>query len=341
MSLSIHALTLRRPSGTPRAPHMRGYRHLDTAAGFLSVPPSQAARAALGYHVGATDPAIADAGLRSVELADLACAELLKVAGPERAGAVRNLVHCQATLDEQPLVSTCMKVGLMSLPAVSQAFTVGQLGTAPVPSALVLARSNLRAGLGASVITAADKWLAPFDRQFGALVTYADAAGALLVGEGAGIARIHVLEARVLPQRRPFWDRALDLVAAEMIEHVGALLRDCLAEAGWRAEEVDIVLGDRYGCDIPARIAQAGGLPDSAFPPDADRGGAHLSSAEFMHSLAVMLRAACARAAPTRGVIWTAAPSGAVAVALLECDAREAQFTIRDGIESIASHPFH
>jgi hypothetical protein len=316
---------------------MRGYRHLDTAAGFLSVPPSRAARAALGYHVGATDPAIADAGLRSVELADLACAELLKAAGPVRAGSVRNLVHCQATLDEQPLVSTCMKVGLMSLPAVSQALTVGQLGTAPVPSALALARSNLRAGLGASVITAADKWLTPFDRQFGALVTYADAAGALLVGEGAGIARLHALEARVLPQRRPFWDRALDLVAAEMIEHVGALLRDCLAEAGWRTEDVDVILGDRYGCDIPARIAQACGLPDSAQPPDPERGGAHLSSAEFMRSLTLLLHVARAREGVTRGAVWTASPSGAAAVALLECDARSVEFGIRDGVEYIAS----
>jgi hypothetical protein len=261
--------------------------------------------------------------------------------GPVRAGSVRNLVHCQATLDEQPLVSTCMKVGLMGLPAVSQALTVGQLGTAPVPSALALARSNLRAGLGASVITAADKWLPPFDRQFGALVTYADAAGALLVGEGSGVARVHALEARVAPQRRPFWDRALDQVVAEMVDNVSALMRDCLATAGWDVDSVDLVVGDRYGCDLPARIAQASGLPAHSWQPGEEPAGAHLSSAEFMRSLSVLLHAARGRDGVLRGVIWTASPSGAAAVALLACDAREAVFGTRDGIEHIASNPFH
>lgn len=344
MTLAIHGITLRRPRAAlaqPWASTQRPYRHLDTSAGMLSAPPSQAARAAQGYAVDADlSPTPYATAHRSVDIAEEACAELVRVIGVVRAAAVRNLLHCQATLDQQPLVSTCLRIGLARFPAVAKMLSLGQLGTAGVPTALVLAKSHLRAGLGSTVVTAADKWLHPFDRQYGSLVTYSDAAGALLV-DAAGehsLARIDALVARVMPHRRPFWDRPAESVVAELTRAISGLLRDCMDEAGCSGADIDMLAGDRYGCAIPANVRATLGLGATVVPAEAAT-TAHLSSAEFMHSLLGMLRASRRLERPLRGAIWTASPNGAIAAMLVTCDARHARFHHEEEIESVTTDP--
>ncbi|UXI66198.1 hypothetical protein [Tahibacter amnicola] len=277
-------------------------------------------------------PPIAAESLRSAELADACCKRLAECLTPSTQERVTNLVHCQCTLDQQVLGSTCLRIGFAHFPSVTRAITVGQLGTGGVPTALVLARTNLLGGLGATVVTAADKWMDPFERRYGDLVTFGDGAGALFVDAHdetrAALAVVHGITTHLVPQGRPFWDRPIDSVADEIIVNVTGAIGTALAQAGWTVDTTDLLVGENYGCGIPERIAAIAGFADKCLL--ADRSDAHASSSAFIDNLMRTLALSAEQNRSLRCAIWSASLSGAIALTLVECDGRHATGDYRE-----------
>lgn len=296
-----------------------GYPHLASPAGRASRPPSASVRGALGYLPGPPLRPRVPAGRRVADMADAAGGRLAQLAGAPLSGAVRRVLHCQATLDRQILASSCLRTAFAHFPKHEAALTLGQVGTSGVPTALQLA-----AMLGASdpellAISAADAWIDPFDGDFTPLVNYGDAAGALLVStEEPSVPPLALVEAV-----RTGWSPAAPLhalgpecAAEAMVAGVARLIGELRAARLLDGRPLDGVIGEAYGLRLAERVLERAGLAGGEL---AVARAHHFGNAEFINSLLCGVARAHAAGAARRFLLWSASPCGAAAVALVCC----------------------
>jgi hypothetical protein len=296
------------------------YLHLDCAAGERSMPPPTSQRAALGFGGGADIRPRAGAR-RASDLAHEMTGELAASMTQPMVERVGRILHCQATLDEEILSSACLRIGFSHFPRQSAAVTLGQAGTSAFIGALQLAAS-----LGADegqlfVVSAADKWLPPFDTGLAPLVQYGDAAAAACIGHAhPGRPALAVIEAIATGwQREPaaLWERSPEATREAMAAMVAGLIRTLMRQQGVAAGSLAGVIGEAYGSALSTRVLEAAGLPLALVeqtPPEH-----HLSSADFVHCLLRGVRAAAISGSQGRYLMWSASPCGAAGAALVRC----------------------
>ncbi|HEU0369483.1 MAG TPA: hypothetical protein VFR42_09750, partial [Candidatus Acidoferrum sp.] len=171
------------------------------------------------------------------------------------------------------------------------------------------------------VVSAADKWLPPFDVGFAPLVQYGDAAAAACIGYAqSGRPALAVIEGIVTgwqPEPAVVWERSLDATCEAMVAMVAGLIATLMLRHRIDAGKLSGVIGEAYGCALPARVLAAAGLPPPLAEPEPPEN--HLSSADFVHCLLRGVRAASAADRPGHYLIWTASPFGSAGVALVRC----------------------
>jgi hypothetical protein len=333
MSVFLLGVAVVRPGPPPAqaeaGPAAPRWRHLHTPAGQLSVPPSAAHRAAqgLGPAAAAGDPRDACPPVASVPahaLALQATQALARAVGEACCAQVGHLLHSHATYDEQPLSSTPLRLAQASFPHAGDAFSIGQLGCAGLAAALHLAGLHPAEATGLSVLSAADRWLPPFDRHFGTLATLGDGAAALLVAPAQHAtlppawAQVCGTATRLVAQPRggSLWDQTPEALADALVAALQAAAQAALAQAGWEAADLDLLAGDdTLGQQVPQRLRQGLGCQPHVTVPPAT---VHLSSSALAETLQrAALAAQAPGAKPLRGLLWTAAPGGAVAAVAL------------------------
>lgn len=292
------------------------YRHLFEAAGERSRPPT--------VRRGATripcEPYSAPTAGLEERASDLAVHVVgaMIAHSPFAKSKVRTVLHAQCTLDQQILGSACLRIAHEHFSSAMSAATVGQLGTAGVPTAFHLA--SLAAESDSFIcVSASDKWLAPFIRHIPGLATYADAAAACLVGvERPGVASVAVVESVVTSCRPPAFDlwRAPAQVQRESIfDHAQGCIAQLLEERHDLGRDALAIGGDGYCGDLSLRLAEhfglRGGLLEELAP------GCHLSAAAPLATLQSAVGAAVRRSSPLRALVWTATPAGHAAALLL------------------------
>ncbi len=319
MTLAIHALALLRPEAAAWSESSAMPPQLRSSAGLQSLPPSLAQRKALGF----TDsPPAPRADVTARTLALRTTARLAQGMPAAERARVAGVWHAHATVDEEPLGSTALLLAQASFEAAQDSFSVGQLGGAALVGLLQLAPLRVAHDGLPRVLSASDRWLAPFDPRFGPALCLGDGAAALWVApvrpndERAPLALLHA--AATSPGTGPAspWDRA----PAEQIGALPALLlplaRQALAQANWAAADVELLIGDdAFGPEPAAQLAQGLGL--SRLQP-AEAATQHLSSAAPADTLARAALAAAGTGRPLRTLLWTAAPGGSAGVACLD-----------------------
>lgn len=318
--LAILALQLRAaPLGSVTAGETP-YLHLDCAAGERSMLPPASQRATLGFGGGGEIRPRAGAR-RASDLAHEITGEMAASMPQPMVERVGRILHCQATLDEEILSSACLRIGFSHFPRQSAAVTLGQAGTSAFISALQLAAS-----LGADedqlfVVSAADKWLPPFDTGLAPLVQYGDAAAAACIGyarpDRPALAVIEAIATGWQPEPAVIWERSPEATREAMAAMVAELIRTLMRQHGIDAGMLTGVIGEAYGSALSARVLEAAGLPPALAeqtPPEH-----HLSSADFVHCLLRGARAAAMAGSPGRYLMWSASPCGAAGAALVRC----------------------
>ncbi|MCA3242305.1 MAG: hypothetical protein ING89_13495 [Rubrivivax sp.] len=309
-------------------PQVNGaYRHLYDPAGKRSRPPT-VPRGVFLMPCPAYATPTAAAEERVADLAAEAVRRVLLDSGGA-ADRVRSILHTQCTLDQQILGSTCLRIEHEHFRHATRTATIGQLGTAGLPTVLRLAAMDLaQAGPQALVcVSAADKWVAPFVRHVPGFVTYGDAAAALLVGpaQGAG-ADVATLQALRVDTQAPAldpWTAAAPRLNEALLQHAEAVLRPLLG-----ADEADHVdgpwlFGDGYSARLTEQLALRLGLPRERAPVAQTPG--HLSSASPVFALAQAVEAAVALGRDIDVLVWTASSAGHAGAMRLRCHASARQ----------------
>jgi hypothetical protein len=297
------------------------YDHLFVAAGAHSRPPTVKRGATFLRSEEYRAPA-APVEERTSDLASRVVGQLLGGASTA-APHVRTVLHTQCTLDQQILGSSCLRVEHDHFSPTHSSLTIGQLGTAGVPTVLRLASMAVARG-GLACVSACDKWMAPFYRRVPGLVTYGDAAAACLVGGPEAVrepvAVIEAVATSCRPTARDLWTAP----AAEQAEAVFQNARSCLAAL--LAEVPDLhrcalaLGGDGYGRPMQQRLAQTFGIRGELLEgpcPDV-----HLSTASPLVALRAAIGLASARRQPLRARISTASPPGHAPAFLARCQPR-------------------
>jgi hypothetical protein len=323
MMLDLHALDLHLPQAAAHtsllgAKNPFTYKHLLDKAGRRSRPPT-VRRGVMSLPCEAFTAPTAAPGERTTDMASLVVGRILerRPALAERIGAI---LHAQCTLDQQILSSTCLRLRCDHLPKVPRYATIGQLGTAALPTALRLAACPPLPACAARPLTcvsASDKWIAPFVRMFPGLLTYGDAAAACLVGPGTRgahpVAHILDMELSTRPQAQDLWTAP----AAMQADLILAQLQGC-ADALLRRTDLDraalVLIGDGTEAPLGERLAARLGI--AALPPAA---ATHLSSASALFSIGAGIAAAAGRGQSIDALIWTASPGGQAAAMLVRC----------------------
>jgi hypothetical protein len=322
MTLDLRALDLHLP---PPAAHTSllgakepfAYTHLFDKAGRRSRPPT-VARGSMDLPCAAFDAPTFAALDRSTDMASLVVGRML-AARPVLAEQVGTILHTQCTLDQQMLASTCLRLRCDHLPAAPRYATIGQLGTAGLPTALRLAACPPLAEAAARPLTcvsASDKWIAPFVQKFPCL-TFGDAAAACLVAPGgqSSYAIAHVLDMELAT--RPLTHDLWTAPAAMQEDFLFAAVRDCaesvLRRSDFRRARL-VLIGDSMTAPLAFRLADCLGL--ATLPPAAN---VHLSSASPLFSIGAAMHAAAEREQIVDALIWTASPGGQAAAMLVRC----------------------
>ncbi|MCP3102883.1 hypothetical protein LZ198_28800 [Myxococcus sp. K15C18031901] len=295
-----------------------GYRQLLDAAGSRSRPPTVRRGGTLILGERYSAPTAAAEKERSSELASRAVGDVL-TAEPSTAPHVRSILHAQCSLDQQVLGSACLRVEHDHFRHAKRAMSIGQLGTAGVPTVFQLAAMDTRAGHLACV-SASDKWIAPFFRRVPGLATYADASAASIVAANglvaAPIAEVEDLVASCRPPGHDLWTAP----APQQLEHVRAHAEQCIHQLLSRHPDVEraalSLAGDTFEQDLNTRLAEAsgiGGVLEAPVP------GIHLSSASPLVALRSAIAQAVKAGTSRRVVIWTASPAGHAGAMLVRC----------------------
>jgi hypothetical protein len=322
MTIDLRALDLHLPPAAAHASRLgakepASYRHLFDKAGRRSRPPT-VARGIMSIPCAAFDAPTAAADERTTDMASLVVGRML-AGRPEQAEQVGTILHAQCTLDQQMLGSTCLRLRCDHLPAAPRYATIGQLGTAGLPTALRLAACTPLPDSQARPLTcvsASDKWLAPFVRHF-PWSTFGDAAAACLAAPGGGgfYAIAHVLDMELATRPLPFdlWTAP----AAMQEDFLFATVRDCaesvLSRSDFRRARL-VLIGDGMTAPLSSRLEACLGL--AGLPPAAP---VHLSSASPLFSIGAAIAAAAEREQILDALVWTASPGGQAAAMLVRC----------------------
>lgn len=317
MKLDVLAFDVERLPVAP-APAASRYPHLNCIAAVASAPPSAIVLHAAGYAPQTPERGDADAAPSLGEAAERAAVRVLAQL-PADAPRIGQLLHCQATLAEQILESVCLRIATRQLDSHARALTLDQAGTCALAAALHVAGLPARAHCGdATLVTAADLWRAPFTGDFAPLVSYADAAGAMVVAparpDAGAPATLAAMGARRVDARGAFWRRAPELVSRQLERALAEAATDAVAQAGWDAAGIDLVLGEPIGQGLGAAIATALGAPPEKLAVD---DGPHLACAAPIAGVARAVAAATERGRTMRCLLWSASPEGSVAALAL------------------------
>jgi hypothetical protein len=323
MMLDLHALDLHLPAAATHTSLLGArdpftYKHLFDKAGRASRPPT-VRRGIMSLPCDAFAAPTAAVAERTTDMASLVVGRLLerRPAFAERIGAI---LHAQCTLDQQMLSSTCMRLRCDHLPNVPRYATIGQLGTAALPTALRLAACPPLPGSEQRPLTcvsASDKWIAPFVQVFPGLLTFGDAAAACLVGPGIqsseAIAHVIDMELSTRPLAQDLWTAPAAMQADLIVEQLQACAETLLSRVDLSRDGL-VLIGDGTEAPIGERLAER--LRIACLPPAATT---HLSSAAALFSIGAAIGAAAAGERAIDALIWTASPGGQAAVMLVRC----------------------
>lgn len=315
------------------------YRHLYDPAGRRSRPPTVRRGSTMLYSAPYRAPSAED-DTRTTDLACDAVGRML-AAAPQAAERVQAVLHAQCTLDQQILGSTCLRIEHAHFRKAHAATTIGQLGTAGLPTVLRLAALALQETAGDALVcvSASDKWVAPFFRRVPGLVTYGDAAGACLVGAGGQVARpvavIEAVQTSCRPLRHDLWTAPAEQQREAMLAHAAHTIACLLDSAAPQDRDALLLAGDGYGDDFSRRLAEATGIGGARLTGPCPE--CHLSSAAPLFALHEAIEAAVRAGRWLSAVVWTASPAGHAGALLVRCapDAR----AIPGGWMSADAHP--
>lgn len=324
MSMGITALTVNLPQTSVQYSRLgtvypATYRTLRDQAGKLSRPPLWFGDDGTdGYRV-ATAPRDAQAP----DMTSAAIADLLTESSVDTEN-VHTIMHCQATLNEQLLASSCLRIQHEYFNHASLSLTLGQMGTAGFMTGLKLAQLQLKQQTnqhGMVALSASDKWVSPFPRRFGGVVAYDDAAGGCLLQstatEGEYIAEVLAVAATHGGLSIDFWQASDEQRAEQLVANAAAAVREVISDSDYQLSDLDDVYGEPYGMDIPARVLnelQVENLQKITSMP--------ISHESSVAPLAALNRACkqadeCQRC--TLNVIWSASLSGHAGAMLVRC----------------------
>lgn len=289
------------------------YGHLYDPAGNHARPPTVRRGTLRKYSAPYSTPTAAP-GTRTSDMASHAVAAALAQL-PGDAPPVDTVFHTHCTLDQQILGSACLRIEHDHMPRAVHRMSVGQLGTAGVPTALRLAASASRA---LACVSASDKWIAPMVRRVPGVVAYADAAASCLVGAPGHVASplawIDAIETMCMPPAHSLWEAPPEVQHAFLAELAGAAIDALLARHPWLPRAELALAGDAYGAgfaaSLQARCRLGGPCLDT---PGAD---VHMASASPLFALARV--AGAPGMAGRRAIVWTASTAGH-AGAMLVC----------------------
>jgi hypothetical protein len=285
--------------------------HLYEPAGAYSCPPTVPRGATRIDSAPYTAPT-APGPVRTSDLASDAVARALSRV-PGCAERVEAVLHTHCTLDQQILGSACLRIEHDHFRRAGTSISVGQLGTAGIPTTLLLAaRATAAAGAALACVSASDKWLAPMYRRRPGLVTYGDAGAACLVGAAGRVAdplaEIESIHTVCRPPAASLWSAAPEEQRACLLELAAAAIEGLLG----RRRDVDrarlALCGDGYGDAFACALQERCGLGGPRLA--AGDGDIHLSSAAPLFALERVIEAAASQAQPLRAVVWTATPAG-------------------------------
>jgi hypothetical protein len=311
---SIHSLTTWRPTlqwhksklGTVVS---GAYPHLLTPAGIASHPPYVRPGIQV-LHSKPYQAPIAAESVRIGQMASMVVGQLLD--GQSALRKDIGFVFCtQCTLDQQILGSACLRVcHEHHLSKATLARTFGQMGTACIPTAMQLAAAHIAGQKLETLacITASDKWVAPFVRQFSGLVTYGDAAAACFVGQPQelGIATIEAVNTVLRPYEGNLWTTPAQVLQDHLID----LAAECAGAVHGNAA-VDALIGDQYIGRFEHAVSKRTGIPllmGHGLEPEGPQ--IHLSSASPLFAISRALEVNQGRSKAMRLVVWTVSLSG-------------------------------
>lgn len=315
------------------------YKHLFDEAGAFSRP-STVRRGITRIYTDSYQAPAFTPETRNSEQASHVVSQLAQ-ALPQAMPKVGTILHTQCTLDQQILGSTCLRLQHEHAKAARLTQTIGQNGTAGIAMALRLAgvlSEPGESGAGdVTLISASDKWMAPFYRRIPDLVTYGDASAACLVqadldGSRLSDGAIAVIEDIVwseAPLSEEAWAEPAESVQARLVDWASTHVRTLMDRIPATQRRQAVLMGDAYSQALSERVAhQAQWSGEVVLASDAGRStGVHLSSASPLVALADLLALANKRGKDIEAVIWTASLSGHAAALRVRCSAQARPIT--------------
>lgn len=337
MNLKLMALAVDVPQATTHQNLLgtvgsQTYKHLFDEAGAFSRP-STVRRGITRMHTDSYQAPALPAETRNSAQASSVVGQLAQ-ALPQAMAKVEAILHTQCTLDQQILGSTCLRLQQEHARQARLTQTIGQNGTAGIAMAMQLARVlGEQAGAnGLTLISASDKWMAPFYRRVPDVVTYGDAAVACLVqadlaGTGLQDGAIAVIEDIAwseAPLHEEPWAEPAAIVNARLVEWAATQVRKVMAAMPQAQRQHAVLMGDAYSQALSEQVAEQSGWSGELRLAGAagHSTGVHLSSASPLVALADLVDLATQRGHDIDAVIWTASLSGHAAAMRVRCSAK-------------------
>ncbi|PMS38412.1 3-oxoacyl-[acyl-carrier-protein] synthase III [Trinickia symbiotica] len=286
--IAVHHLPREAFAGVQANERNTGYAHMIAPGAKFVLPrgrgridADEAARLARTCKVALP---IAPAGQSLSDLASAAVGELEHCVDCQVLRETTHIVVAQSTLNERIVESVAGRVQCELGLKVVLPLALGQCGTLGLYAAMPLA-DGLLAGGGQILFVAADKWLYPFFRTYGDLVSYGDAAGALLMRRDHARGGTCVLGSALV--YGDAIDAPWDLDPRELERKLVALAvevsADALQQADLRVSQLDCFAPAGFGARFRAAIADELGIDaQRVFARD---DGVHLSSADTLSTL--------------------------------------------------------
>lgn len=325
MKLGIIAMDCQQPDISLQFSRMgtfinRSYLHLHSPAGRLSRPPAWAGDdGTKPYKVAEAHGKTGAADLASKSV------ERLKVELKENADGVDSILHCQSTINEPAVASSCLRIQYEHFQEAHSTLTLGQMGTSGISTAMLLANMQIqRRGYRRVLVSASDKWISPFVRHFGSLTTFCDGAGSCLIESYQSnknyLAEILALAVTNSAPPPDFWRSEPATHADHLVNNAVAAINNLAASATDDIDQIDTIYGEPYGLDVNARIHGAVkekyGIDCKLHRYDENF---HASSAAPLAAMQCALDTATAANKPQLNLIWSASMSGHAGAMLVRC----------------------
>jgi len=222
---------------------------------------------------------------------------------------VEAVIHSQCTLDQQISGSCCLRLQDEFFSNAELTLTIGQLGTAGIPTVFELTNLSIKPGQFACV-SAADKWLAPFVRHVPKLVTFGDASAACIVGKGkhssVPVAIIEDIVVSCQPQNKDIWKTSPTEQQQHLLNQVRVAIDQLLTKhPDINAQDV-VLVGDGYGEEFGRELSSAFKLQSITN----ESPNVHLSSASPLFAISQVIKKAADIGKVQHAIIWTVSQSG-------------------------------